>query len=77
MKNNYSNLFENSSDFRNNMGWLFFETPCSFSSGKKKKKNAYSVKDSLSLFREVCPQQKLAILIEPVLILLKSTRNTK
>ena len=28
MKNNYSNLFENSSDFGNNMGWLFFETPC-------------------------------------------------
>ena len=28
MKNNYSNLFEKSSDFGNNMGRLFFETPC-------------------------------------------------
>ena len=26
MKRNYSNLFENSSDFVNNMGQLFFET---------------------------------------------------
>ena len=27
MKNNYLNLFENPSDFTNNIGQLFFETP--------------------------------------------------
>ena len=28
MKKNYPNLSENSSDFRNNVGRLFFEKPC-------------------------------------------------